>query len=95
MVIISSLWLYSLLLWCGNFHANKGPGSVGSLAKGSSSAASDSFLTLPYHLSMMHLNVQSIIPKLDLIRCKASGYDFLVFSESWLKSEIDNNAISI
>ena len=43
----------------------------------------------------MHLNIQSILPKINLIRCEAQAYDILVFSESWLKAEITDNDISI
>ncbi|MEW8545280.1 MAG: reverse transcriptase family protein, partial [Candidatus Thiodiazotropha sp.] len=43
----------------------------------------------------MHLNVQSIVPKIDLLQCEAQAYDVLVFSESWLKPEVDNNSILI
>ncbi|MCG8044650.1 MAG: hypothetical protein N0E48_03020, partial [Candidatus Thiodiazotropha endolucinida] len=43
----------------------------------------------------MHLNIQSIIPKIDIIRCEAQSYSILVFSESWLKPEIKDDSILI
>ena len=36
------------------------------------------------------MNIQSILPKLDLIKCESLAYDVLVFTESWLKPEIKN-----
>ena len=43
----------------------------------------------------MHLNIQSIVPKLDLIEGEASAYDVIVFSESWLNPRIPNASICI
>ena len=43
----------------------------------------------------MHLNVQSIVPKTDLIKCEAQTYDILVCSESWLKPEIKEDSFLI
>ena len=44
---------------------------------------------------MLHLNVQSLLPKLDLIAAKSEAYDVLVFSESWLKPDIKNDSVSL
>ena len=41
----------------------------------------------------MHLNIQSILPKLGLIKCESLAYDVLVFSESWLKPATANNKL--
>ena len=41
------------------------------------------------------MNIQSILPKLDLIKCEAEAYDVLVFSESWLKHEVKNDSLGI
>ena len=43
----------------------------------------------------MHLNIQSILPKLDLIKCESPAYDVLVFSESWLKPVTANDKLLI
>ena len=43
----------------------------------------------------MHLNIQSIQPKLDLVKCESHAYDILIYSESWLKPEIKVNDILI
>ena len=49
---------------------------------------------LSNHLSIFHLNIQSLLPKLDLIKAEADAYDVLVFSESWLKPDIQDDTIS-
>ena len=50
---------------------------------------------LSNHLSIFHLNVQSLLPKIDLLRGEAEAYDILVFSEMWLKPVIGNDTILI
>ena len=43
----------------------------------------------------MHLNIESIVSKLDIIEGETSAYDVLVFSESWLNRRIPNASICI
>ena len=43
----------------------------------------------------MHLKIQSIFPKTDVIRCEAQPYSILVFSEGWLKPKIKGGSILI
>ena len=50
---------------------------------------------LSNHLSILHLNVQSILPKIDLVRSEADAYDIAVFSESWLKPSIPNEEVLV
>ena len=88
-----SLWLLCILLRGGDIHTNPGPASVTSTHSSISSA--DSIQDLSNHLSITHLNVQSLLPKIDLIRCEAHAYGILVYSESWLKPEIKNDDISL
>ena len=45
-------------------------------------------------ISQIHI-VQSLAPKIDIIRSEAEAYDLLVFSESWLTSNISNSDIHI
>ena len=62
----------------------------------SSFDSSDShFEIISNHFSILHLNVQNIVPKLDLIRSGANLYDILIFSESWIKSETQNETLYI
>ena len=46
------------------------------------SNSDDSLGMLSNHLSIFHLNVQSLLPKIDLLRGEAEAYDNLVFSET-------------
>lgn len=86
------LWSLNLLLACGDVHPNPGPNSVNSLDERSFSSLNTTEL-LSNHLSIFHLNVQSILPKLDLLRCEVDAYDIAVFSESWLKPSTPNEDI--
>ncbi len=43
----------------------------------------------------MHLNIQSLRPKLDLLEIESQPYDVLVFTETWLSREISNDELSI
>ena len=38
------------------------------------------FDDLGNHLSILHVNIQSLYPKMDLVKCEAQSYDILVFS---------------
>ena len=78
-------WTVDLILLSGDVHPNPGPDSGTSLADFSVSNSVNSFSALANHLSIIHLNLQSILPELDLIKCESLAYDVLVFSESWLK----------
>ena len=90
------LWLSTLLLLSGDIHPNPGPDSVETDTSISSIPSSlSSFDMLSSHLSIMHLNIQSLLPKIDVIRCEAHAYDVLVFTESWLKPQIPNDSILI
>ena len=59
-----------------------------------STTSSDSSLSyLTDHLSLIHLNVQSTLPKFDIIKCESIAYDILVFTESWLKPDKPNEKL--
>jgi len=85
------LYLCSLLLLCsGDVHPNPGPES-----------SSSSFLSGYSHilnnngLSIMHLNIQSLRPKLDILEVEAHPYDVLVLTETWLNSSIPDDDIAL
>ena len=90
-----SLWFTCLILLCGEVQLNPGPYSVDGSIDSVSSCSFSSIEYLSNHLSIMHLNIQSIILKLDLIEGEASAYEVLVFSESWLNPRIPNASICI
>ena len=41
------------------------------------------------NLSLMHQNVQSLIPKLDLITAELQDFDILAFTETWIRPSTD------
>ena len=94
-VIVLTTWLLNLLLLCGDIHVNPGPDSVTDDTTSSSNSSITSFEMFSKHLGIFDLNIQSIFPKIDLIRCEADAYDILVFPESWLKPEITDEQIYI
>ena len=44
---------------------------------------------------IFHLNIQSITPKMGIIKSEADAYDVLIFIESWLKPDISDTTIHI
>ena len=50
---------------------------------------------LKNNVSFLHLNVQSIVPKLDIITAEYSSYDILSFTESWLKPNINDETLKL
>jgi len=43
----------------------------------------------------MHINIQSIVPKIDILQVEAQSYDILVFTETWLAANTDSCTIAI
>ena len=66
-----------------------------SSANETSFSSSDSQEIFANHLSILHLNVHSLLPKTDLIRAESVTYDIVVFTESWLKPNITDDLISL
>ena len=84
-VLTSLLWPFTLLLFSGDVEVNPGPDSVeGTLNNSSDDVSVTSFELLSNHFSIIHLNIQSIVPKMDIIKSEADSYGVLLFSESWL-----------
>ena len=88
MTINTATWIFAILLLSGDIHPNPGPLS-------SSSSSSDSlsihpsaynFSNLCNHLSFAHNNVQSLVPKLDILEAELLEIDVLGFTETWLNS---------
>ena len=81
--IITTTWVFAILLLSGDIHPNPGPFS--------SSSSRDSLSILPYafnfsnlcdHLSFVHYNVQSLVPKLDILGAELLEFDVLAFTET-------------
>ena len=88
-------WLLFLVFLSGDIHPNPGP--VMPHSPNSSTTSSNSSLSLPdpislcQNLSIVHYNVQSIFPKLDVLHTELIDFDILTFTETWLSDSIDTN----
>ena len=94
-VTVLILWLFVLIILSGDVEVNPGPNSVEGDADSNINSSSSSYQMLSYHISIFHLNIQSLLPKLGLIKAEADAYDVLVFSESWITPDIQDDTISI
>jgi hypothetical protein len=48
-----------------------------------------------HSVSFVHLNIQSIVPKLDLISAEFICHDIISFTESWLTPRVSDNDMII
>ena len=98
-MVYSLLLIHLLLLQSGNVHPNPGPSSMPSdgsyISLLSSTLNSLQSLGLSRHLSFVHYNVQSIVPKHDDLMAELSEFDILSFSETWLNPAVTNDDISL
>ena len=46
-------------------------------------------------ISFLHLNIQSLVPKLDLITAEYTDFDMLSFSESWLNHSHKDESLKL
>ena len=84
--------MFILVLLSSDVEPNPGPDSV---EGDTNSSHSGSLEMLTNHLSILHLNIQSLSPKLDLIAAESEAYDQFICSESWLKPEIKSDSIGL
>ena len=97
-IIIASFVLLSLFL-CGDLELNPGPLSTDSTISSNDSISneSDSIFTKQFNscLSLIHLNIQSICPKLDIINGNLRDFDILCFTESWLDPNVNDSELML
>lgn len=91
-IVIFSTWLTLLLTMAGDVHVNPGPGSTSTLESSLSDTLSYAH-SVHNHLSFVHLNVQSIRHKLDVLYAELSNFDILAFSETWLNQSCQTEDI--
>lgn len=88
--------IVNILYISGDIEKNPGPRSESTCKSPDSTLSDPSIeLFLEKYFTITHLNVQSILPKLDFIRSELCFYDILLFSESWLTPDIDDSDIMI
>ncbi|VDI21638.1 Hypothetical predicted protein [Mytilus galloprovincialis] len=101
MKIVLCIMLFILLLvllLSGDIEKNPGPSSLYSSDKSTVSSVSDLSFDefkhcLSKFISFVHLNVQSLEPKLDLINVELQHLDILCFTETWLKPDVLENDV--
>lgn len=92
--LLTFLFLNLLLTLSGDIHQNPGPVPSDDSSLSSLSDSSSQQIT-SCGLSLMHLNVQSLKPKLDIIEIEAQQYDILVFTETWLSPNTPDEDLRI
>lgn len=95
---VSWLCILSLLLCCGDVHPNPGPSSTTSSDSFTSSSSTTSNFILDtlnqnHHLSFIHYNVQSLLPKVDVLQAELYGFDVIAVTESWLHPGIHTDEL--
>ena len=88
---ICAIWCILVHILLSNYiNPNPGPESV------SSSIIIDAQnpSLFNHNLSIIQLNLQSLVPKLDILETEMQFYDILVFTQTLLKPEIDDLRIS-
>ena len=98
-LIVTGKWYFLLILLSGDIHWNPGPSSASDSSSISDISSSHYMDMLSNGLSIMHLNIQSIRSKMDILEIEAQPYDVLIlylfFTETWLNNDIDSEDIRI
>ena len=85
-------FVFLLLLISGDVHPNPGPDSFSS---SNTSTCSNMSTIISKNLNIIHLNIQSILPKIGLLEVEMQNYDILIFTETWLTSQVSDDDIMI
>ena len=99
MIYFDFICTFILLMLSGEIEPNPGPSSQ-STSISSASSISDPLLDdfdecITQFTSFMHLNVQSLVPKIDLLNVELQKFDILCFTETWLNTNVANQDISL
>ena len=81
-----------ILLLSGDVHPNPGSGTNSDSSVSSISSSLD-ISGLSHHLSFVHYNIQSVLPKIDQLQFELSHFDIIAFSETWLNSSVESDDI--
>ena len=97
--VVIITWLSILLLQAGDIHPNPGPLSTSSASSISDTSSTNisvlNFSNLSNHLSFVHYNVQSLVPKIDILGTELFEFDILAFSETWLNPSVLSQVLHI
>lgn len=86
-----------MLMISGNVHITSGPGlDYPAPHHALSSLSFDEFCSRK-SLGFLHLNIQSLLPKLDLVKAwiHTSNPNVLVLSETWLRKSVSNTEVHV
>ena len=53
------------------------------------------FIKFSTSVSFVHLNIQSLVPKLDLIYAEYEHFDIMSFTETWSKGDNSDDSIEL
>ena len=99
MHILFLLFVLQMLLILGGIETNSGPelpidDELGS-SFNDSSEMSSIYETFSTSVSFIHLNIQSLVPKLDLIYAEYDHFDIMSFTETRLKGDNSDDSIEL
>lgn len=99
MHIFFLLFVLQMLLILGGIETNPGPelpiDDELSSSFNDSSEMSSIYETFSTSVSFIHLNIQSLVPKLDLIYAEYEHFDIMSFTETWLKGDNSDDSIEL
>ena len=99
MHIFFLLFVLQMLLILGSIETNPGPelpiDDELSSSFNDSSEMSSIYETFSTSVSFVHLNIQSLVPKLDLIYAEYEHFDIMSFTETWLKGDNSDDSIEL
>ena len=74
------MWTLCIMMQAEDIHPNPGPATVSTSSISSlvSVSSAFNFSKLSNHLSVVHYNVQSLVPKLDLLTTELNEFDILL-----------------
>ena len=81
-----------ILLISGDVHPNPGP-TLSNASSPNSSLSSTPAIDTSKYFSFIHYNVQSILPKLDILLTEFKDFDILAFSETWLSPAVSSDDV--
>ena len=88
-VAVLTSWIIFLTLLSGDIEVNPGPDSAEGSADSSSDSSISSMEMLSNHLSIFYLNIQSIVPKFDLIKRKVTHTMYLFSLKAGLNRKFE------
>ena len=95
--VVTVMWTLCIMMQAGDIHRKPGPATASTSSISSLASVSSAFIfsKLSNHLSVVHYNVQSLLPKLDLLTTELNEFDILAFTETWLNPSVPTKDLTI